>query len=208
VALVPILPAAHYYMGGVLTDPHGRTSIPGLWAAGEVAASGVHGANRLASNSLLEAFVTGGRVAADADAYTPRACGAAPALVVPDLPDPSALPGLRANLQAAASRWLGVERDGPGLESAVAETASLQRAMSRLPASRLGAGAGWLAAARAYGELRNLRLVARLVATTALAREESRGAHFRRDHPVSRPEWQRRQKLTLAELAPVTAKAA
>jgi L-aspartate oxidase len=207
-APVPILPAAHYYMGGVLTDEHGRTSIPGLWAAGEAAASGAHGANRLASNSLLEAFVAGGRVAEDASTYVAPICGVAPALVVPDLPDPSALPPLRASLQGAAGRWLGVERDGAGLEAALAETASLQRAMSRVPASRLGTGAGWLAAVRAYGELRNLRLVARLVAATALAREESRGAHFRRDHPVTRPEWQRRQTLTLAELAPATAKAA
>lgn len=207
-APVPVLPAAHYYMGGVVADAAGRTSLPGLWACGEVAATGVHGANRLASNSLLEAFVSGGRVAADAARYAPPACGAAPAIAVPDLPDPAALPGLRARLQAAAGRWLGVERDLAGLTAALAETASLQRALSRLPASRLGTGAGWLATVRAHGELRNLRLVARLVAATALAREESRGAHFRRDFPFTRPEWQRRQMLTLGELAPASARAA
>jgi L-aspartate oxidase len=198
---VPVLPAAHYHMGGVLADALGRTSIPGLWACGEVAATGAHGANRLASNSLLEAVVSGGRVAADAAAHLPPPCAATPAISVPALPDPLALPPLREGLRGLASRRLGVERDRAGLEAALAEACEARRALNRLPAGRLGGGSGWLAAVRAYGELRNLRLVARLVATTALAREESRGAHFRRDHPEPRAEWCRRQVVTLPGLA-------
>ncbi|HEX8374220.1 MAG TPA: FAD-binding protein, partial [Geminicoccaceae bacterium] len=202
-APVPVLPAAHYHMGGVLADALGRTSIPGLWACGEVAATGAHGANRLASNSLLEAVVSGGRVAADAATHCRPPCAAQPALAIPALPDPFALPPLRDGLRRIASRHLGVERDGAGLETALAEVAEVQRALNRLPAGRLGGGSGWLAAVRAYGELRNLRLATRLVATTAHAREESRGAHFRRDHPELRPEWCRRQIVTLPELASV-----
>lgn len=200
-APVPVLPAAHYHMGGVLADLDGRTSLPGLWACGETACTGVHGANRLASNSLLEALVAGGRVADAAAAYAPPPCAAEPPFAVPGLPDPAGLPALRLSLGRLAARRLGVERDRAGLEAALLEVADVQRSLGRLPAGRLGGGSGWLAAVRAHGELRNLRLVARLVAATALAREESRGAHFRRDHPEPRPEWCRRQTVTLAEVA-------
>jgi L-aspartate oxidase len=197
---VPVIPAAHYHMGGVAADARGRTSLAGLWVCGEAAGTGAHGANRLASNSLLEAYVMGARVAADAAAHAPAALGAPAASPPPDLPDPAAVLALRERLQATASRHLGVERDREGLECALAETAAVQRDLARLPASRLGCGAGWLAAVRAHGELRNLRLTARLVAATALGREESRGAHHRRDFPDTSPAWARRRLVTLAEL--------
>jgi L-aspartate oxidase len=200
-APVPVIPAAHYHMGGVLADARGRTSLRGLWACGEAAATGAHGANRLASNSLLEAYVMGVRVAADAAARAaPATASAGSAASPPDLPDPAAALALRERLQSAASRHLGVERDRAGLEAALAETAAVQRDLARLPASRLGAGAGWLAAVRAHGELRNLRLIARLVAATALVREESRGAHHRRDFPEPSAAWAHRQLVTLPEL--------
>ena len=153
---IPVAPAAHYHMGGVAADAAGRTSRPGLYAAGEVAATGVHGANRLASNSLLEAAVCGsaaGRAAAAApDPRTP----APPVVTAPDLPAAAF-----AELRAAMARDAGVVRDARGLSRLLSE-------LDRLEATH-GAAPPLVAA--------------RLVAAGALAREESRGAHARADHP-------------------------
>jgi L-aspartate oxidase len=153
---IPVVPAVHYHMGGIETDARGATSLPGLFAAGECAATGAHGANRLASNSLLEAAVFGagaGRAAASAIDPGTIPLAAEPA---PDLPD-AALQSLR----RAMSRDAGVVRDGAGLARLLAEIAALETT---------------------YGPALPL-VAARLVAQGALDRHESRGAHFRSDYP-------------------------
>jgi len=179
---IPVAPAAHYHMGGVDVDLNGRTSVPGLWAAGEVACTGVHGANRLASNSLLEALVFGARVARSVAETVPHVRRPAGALDLPEVASslagdhgPSAAAGIRRLMWEKA----GLVRTGEGLREALAG----------IEAQAIPAGAG---------EDHNLATVARLVATAALARPESRGAHFRADHPLADPAWRRRILLTRA----------
>jgi len=172
---VPVTPAAHYVMGGVATDLSGRSTLPGLYAAGETAGTGVHGANRLASNSLLEGLVFGAR-AAEAMAADP-----APVAVAAAAPDPSPLSaGLEAKTDPSAlvatlrqRTWdsLGLERDGASLRGLLEDL----RAMG----SQVSAHPRWRAAA----EARNLVAVAESMAMGALFREESRGGHFRTDFP-------------------------
>jgi L-aspartate oxidase len=175
---IPISPAAHYHMGGVRVDGDGRSSLSGLWACGEVACTGVHGANRLASNSLLEALVFGGRVARDIVASTAQAMPAS-LRRVPDM-SPDRLTQDRdvevvAAVRALMWRQVGVVREEAGLRSAL-------RALE-------SHGAGL---APGPSEARNLVDVARIVSSAALARKESRGGHFRSDYPHARPIWQRR----------------
>jgi L-aspartate oxidase len=185
---IPVAPAAHYHMGGVDVDLEGRTSVPGLWAAGEVACTGVHGANRLASNSLLEALVFGARAARSVGEALPHLRRPAHALELP----PSALagddePAAAADAEIRRVMWekAGLVRTGDGLREALAAIEAL--------AATLPAGAG---------EARNRATVARLVATAALARPESRGAHFRADYPLADSAWRRRILLTLEGGAP------
>jgi L-aspartate oxidase len=166
-APAPIAPAAHYAMGGVRTDLNGRTSLERLYAAGEVACTGVHGANRLASNSLLEGVVFGARAGrAMRDwAGQPEPPQGAP----PEFPLPSALED---EVRDLAWRLCGIVRSAEGLREAVA----------------------WLserASGGAAGQARTAHLVAWLIARCALAREESRGGHFRTDFPAKRPEFER-----------------
>ena len=143
-------------MGGIETDTDGRTTLAGLFAAGECAATGAHGANRLASNSLLEAAVFGARAGRAVAAVVDPGTAPLAAEPTPDLPD-AALETLR----AAMSRDAGVVRDAPGLRRLLAEIAGLEAAHGRAPPL----------------------VAARLVAEGALARRESRGAHFRTDYP-------------------------
>ena len=165
---IPVAPAAHYMMGGVLTDAWGRTSVSGLVAAGEVASTGVHGANRLASNSLAEALVFGAR-AARADQEAPPSAPATRDRST--MERDGALP--LNELRALADRVLGVRRFGPELEALL---------------DRLGS------AASRDGDV-VASLVTRLMASAALRRQESRGSHFRVDIPQTRAEWRRRQAV-------------
>ena len=168
----PVRPAAHYAMGGVRTDLDGRTSLAGLFAAGEVACTGVHGANRLASNSLLEGVVFGaraGRAMREAISAPLVSSGQAPRF---DRPLVSA-----GEVRQIAWELCGIVRCGSQLRQAVA---SLEDD---------GGEAAPLTRGRA--ETRNLRQVALLIARCALGREESRGAHFRTDFPVKRAEFEK-----------------
>jgi L-aspartate oxidase len=172
---VPVTPAAHYVMGGVATDLDGRTSLPGLYAAGEVAGTGVHGANRLASNSLLEGLVFGARAAAamaeDAPPAVPAASTPAPPLTAEGSP---AEPGpWRDELRSRAWQALGLERDAAGLSGLLAWLERLRQATPAPPSDREAA------------ELRNLADVAWAMARCASFREESRGGHFRTDFPAA-----------------------
>jgi L-aspartate oxidase len=183
---IPVAPAAHYHMGGVDVDLDGRTSIASLWAAGEVACTGVHGANRLASNSLLEALVFGARVARSLTETLPHLRRPAGPLALPPVaaapePDPESLAAAEAGIRQLMWERAGLVRTGEGLREALAAIDALAE--------------GIPAVAREAG---NLAIVARLVATAALARPESRGAHFRADCPLQDPAWRRRILLTRA----------
>lgn len=184
---IPVGPAAHYVMGGVETDEWGRTSIPGVYAAGEVACTGVHGANRLASNSLLEGLVFGAR-AAEAMQQAPQSAALKRdrTLANPESqPNPeSRISNLdvagRALDQAAVRnlmwRAVGLFRTGEGLRGALAELdAACRRAQDAVAHGTASDANAWRAL--------NLVTVAQLVTRAALRREESRGAHFRQDFP-------------------------
>jgi L-aspartate oxidase len=172
--LVPVTPAAHYMMGGVVTDLAGRTTIPGLYACGEVACTGVHGANRLASNSLLEGLVFAERVARDIGAAPPRALVPPPATAwdVPALVDRGAAQVAADEVRQVMWRHAGIDRTARGLRTAVARLDAIE--------ARLPEGAT---------EERNLVQTARLIAQAALLRRESRGGHYRSDFPRTRRKW-------------------
>jgi len=175
---IPVAPAAHYHMGGVDVDLEGRTSVPGLWAAGEVACTGVHGANRLASNSLLEALVFGARVARSVVEALPQLRRPDHALELPCVAsarDDEAAAAAVAGIRRVMWEKVGLVRTGEGLREAMA---ALEAAEESIPPGA--------------AEARNRATVARLVATAALARPESRGAHFRADHPLAETAWRRR----------------
>lgn len=166
---IPIRPAQHYHMGGVAVDGMGRSSVPGLWACGEVASTGLHGANRLASNSLTEAIVCA-RWVAESLASAPRGRAARLALRLVPTTDPTPV-------RPILSRALGVLRDGEGLLAAV-------RALLPL--------------AEQAGPATDAASTALMIALAALQREESRGAHARTDFPQRATE-ARRSSLTLAQ---------
>lgn len=175
---VPVTPAAHYWMGGVRTDSYGRTSLPGLWAVGEVACTGVHGANRLASNSLLEAAVFARRAAVALTAGTAQEAEPAgptwPGAVELDLADaPHAREWERAELQAVMWQDVGLHRTRAGLERA-RETLASFRTPCLLPDAMVGLQVRDV-------EDANLLLAARAVVAGALARTSSLGAHHRSD---------------------------
>ncbi len=178
---IPVAPAEHYHMGGLWTDRNGRTSLPGLWAAGEVASTGLHGANRLASNSLLEAVVYSDRVARDIAAALPGlpASEPAPAPNRPARRDPEAA----AELRRIMARHVGVLRDAAGLREAL-------RALTRLRDRALKTDSI---------DLRNRAEAALLIAAGAFLRRESRGGHFRTDFPAADPALARRSFITLDE---------
>ena len=175
---IPIAPAAHYHMGGIAVDAHGRSSLKGLWAGGEVSSTGAHGANRLASNSLLEAVGFAARIAEDIAGQQIEAAAILPPVLV--VPRNGALPALaEKKLRAMMSSHVGVVRDGDRLAEAVRSFAAFER------------DAGSIA-------LRNMATTALLVAASAWSRRESRGAHFRSDHPAEKPLLAHRSMTTLA----------
>lgn len=172
--LIPVRPAAHYLMGGVRTDVQGRTSLPGLYAAGEVACTGVHGANRLASNSLLEGLVFGALAAEAMVAEAPAEDGAV--VVAPEGSDG------RVTGEAATERWIGELRELMWKDAGLLRDANgLQQAQRGLAALAVAMPRGLF---RRAVEARNLHAVAEMIVTSALGREESRGAHYRNDFPL------------------------
>jgi L-aspartate oxidase len=156
---IPVAPAAHYHMGGIASDARARSSIDGLWAVGECAGTGLHGANRLASNSLLEAIVFGARAAEDVRGTVVQRPGRG----VPAAPERFAAPSPPHVLRDAMTHFVGLERDASGLREALLVIDQLERVGGGEPA------------------LLNMTASAKLVVASALRRRESRGGHYRTD---------------------------
>ena len=192
--LIPVAPAAHYCMGGVLTDSYGRTTLPGLYAVGEVACTGVHGANRLASNSLLEGLVFGLRLAdglaapekkqtaspgrTRLDVPFPLDCGF-DANLLRTQPDEQRIGQVRGEVRRLMWRYVSLRRDKDGLLEARRQLKTLCAGLLRAdpvpnpsPAARI-----------AWRETVNILKIAELVIAAALQRRESRGSHWRGDYP-------------------------
>jgi L-aspartate oxidase len=192
---IPVRPGAHYMIGGILVDPEGRTNVPGLWAVGECSSSGLHGANRLGSNSLLEGLVLGARagerasgdgkdfplIPLDRRLRTERASGSSDVKL--------GIQDMTYSLKSLMWRQMGIVRSAAGIADALERVDFWARAVQRLatPDPR-----SW--------ELLNMLTIARLTALSALAREESRGTHFRDDRPQPLDEWRAHSLL-----APVAA---
>jgi L-aspartate oxidase len=182
--LIPVRPGAHYMIGGATVDLEGRTTLPGLWGAGESTSSGLHGANRLASNSLLEGLVFGLRggiaasklAAAQPDSFTALPLSAEFEPLEPK-DDELNLADVRNSLTSLMWRNVGIERNAELLNSAAEQVEFWDRYVSR---REFPDPAGW--------ELQNLLLVARLVIAAATERRESRGVHYRTDFPETAPE--------------------
>jgi L-aspartate oxidase len=194
---IPVTPAAHYHMGGVKVDADGRSSLPGLWVCGEASCTGFHGANRLASNSLLEAIVYGARIAEDIGGLEPLHAPLPPFEGIAwDAQKGAEAEAILRNLDAVKDlRWtmtnlVGVERDAEGLKQAL-------RQIKRLEETALGVTRAYL----------NMTTSATLVAASALTRTESRGGHFRTDYPGTAPDWQRHTLMTLGEAKAIRAEA-
>ena len=188
---IPVVPAVHYHMGGVLVDADGKTTVDGLWAAGEVTSTGVHGANRLASNSLLEAVVFAARIAENIKGMLPESslyewpkdAGENDELVT--LEDSAELKALRRGMSAHA----GVIRDAEGLKDLIREIVRLEGINKRVRFS-------------------NMATAAKLIATAALKREESRGGHYRSDFPEPVEALRHRTFMTLKDAERIAAEIA
>ncbi|SIP86313.1 L-aspartate oxidase [Paracoccus thiocyanatus] len=177
---IPVAAAAHYHMGGVAVDDDGRASLDRLWVCGEASSTGLHGANRLASNGLLEALVFARRCALSIEARLGPVQDAA-LVTLPDLPPgPTPDPALVARLRRAMTEGAGVLRDAQGLTRCLREIAAIEAAQPDCPA------------------LLNMTATATLIAAAALMRQESRGAHCRTDFPQTLPEG-RRSRLRLSQ---------
>jgi L-aspartate oxidase len=176
--MIPVVPAEHYHMGGVWTDAMGRSSLQGLWAAGEVSSTGVHGANRLASNSLLEAVVFAARIAEDISAQPapkvePNSLTAFDTALIGD-------DALRMELREAMSAHVGVMRHAEGIREAL-------RIIRRVRETAVTMS------------VQNMAITAQMIATAALNRHESRGGHFRTDFTEVLPALAKRTMTTLVE---------
>lgn len=193
--LIPVTPAAHYHMGGVKVEANGRASLPGLWAAGECSSTGLHGANRLASNSLLEAVVYGARIAADISGLEPLRNPLAPfpGIGWDPVEGEKVEERLRNHVSVKELRrtmtdLVGVERNATDLRTAL-------RRIAEIEASAQGVTRSFL----------NMTTSATLVAAGALQREESRGGHFRTDFPEPRAEWEHHTEMTLEDALAIRA---
>jgi L-aspartate oxidase len=201
---IPVAPAAHYWMGGIAVDIANRTSIPGLYAIGETASTGVHGANRLASNSLLECLVFGAQLRH----ITPHPLPSAPPeseqqpATVPDWDaQPEKLAAWRDRLQRLVWQSAGICRSASALEEAIATLESWRTEFTALPLSQQLLNLSPLKSIRFdlpdadrqlrhWGEMYNLLDIAHLILTSAAFRTESRGGHYRLDYPQPDPNWQ------------------
>ena len=194
--MIPVTPAAHFHMGGVKVDERGRSSLPGLWVCGEASCTGLHGANRLASNSLLEATVYGARIAEDIGGLEPvrnlapfkgiewdEAEGEKAEQVLRDLPAVQ-------DLRAVMTDLVGVERDAAGLKQALRRIAELEANAQHVTSAYL-----------------NMTTSATLVAAAALKRTESRGGHFRTDFPETDESWKHHTTMALDEALAIRAEA-
>ncbi len=187
--LVPVMPAVHYHMGGIATDLNGRASLHGLWAAGETAATGLHGANRLASNSLMEAVVMGGRAAKDIENFVQR--NKEPLLLnldsVPSIVSSEARDAEREHLRHVMTDLIGVIRHEKGMKDAIRELAVIEKNAEGRDAKTA-----------------DMALVARMIAVSALRRTESRGGHCRSDYIYAVKSWQKRTFITMKEIDQLT----
>ncbi len=182
---IPVRPGAHYMIGGLKTDLEARTSLPRLFAAGEVSSTGLHGANRLASNSLLEGLVFGlraGRNASNAalsesDVFTAHTIDSSPRSPAENIEEPLRIDDLLNSLTSEMWRNVGIERNATDLLAALHQVDFWDRYVGRREFSTV---AGW--------ELQNMLLVARTVIHAAMKREETRGTHSRSDFPLTDPE--------------------
>ncbi len=174
---IPVVPAAHYACGGVLTDLDGQTDIPGLFAAGEVACTGVHGANRLASNSLLEAMVFGHR-AAERSVRSPINVAGDTAVLAPTeggMPDVESALALKRSLETVMNEKVGIVRNDRDLAGALKEVEAIRQMARQIGSNSL--------ADPDVAEAENLAIVAETIIRSAISRKESRGLHFNADYP-------------------------
>jgi L-aspartate oxidase len=206
-APIPVSPAAHYWMGGITTNLHNRTSIPGVYAVGEVSSTGVHGANRLASNSLLECLVFGAEFA-NLQLQPPSSLNSAAGQTIPRsvsaqdwATQQQLITDIRQQLPAIAWKTAGIVREAVGLNKGLQQFQAWQQAFDRLPLSQEIAqltpnqNLTWpselpFADLRLWAETRNLLDIGSLILQSALFRTESRGGHFRSDFPASATDWQ------------------
>ena len=187
---IPVRPGAHYMIGGVSVDLAGRTSVPGLWAAGEVSSSGLHGANRLASNSLLEGLVYGAHAGEQASIAASAMNGSFQVSPIENPPvkapsEPLDVADIRNSLKALMWRSAGVRRNRELLEEALD---NVDQWRSYVLVRQFDDLAGW--------ELQNMLTVSRVMIQSALAREESRGTHLRTDFPQADEAWNRHQEFS------------
>ncbi|MEM7215867.1 MAG: L-aspartate oxidase [Pseudomonadota bacterium] len=184
--LIPVTPAAHYHMGGIFVDADGRSSLDGLYACGEVTSTGAHGANRLASNSLLEAVVFAGRIAENVLEHYP----VAKQTTILERPsgDQEGKNTIRMmpRLRAIMSRHVGVLRSADGLREAIREIGDMEKQ-------------------NRSSRFRNALTAAKVISVAAYLREESRGGHRRSDFPDQQAEWQKRTFITLTEADKIVA---
>jgi L-aspartate oxidase len=187
---IPVAPAAHYHLGGVFTDAQGRSTVDGLWACGEVTSTGAHGANRLASNSLLEAVVFGARVADDIASSLPPLPSTKIAIAMPDVETYEPNKEAEQTLRRTMSADVGVVRDAQSLTNALNTIVSLERDNED------------------DKQFANMLTTAKLITAAALKRKESRGAHFRSDYPAPEAAQAKRSFITLTKADEIAREAA